>query len=304
MEVLQARTEKAGRLYARAGELAEELAATGEVEGLLAVMARLPDYDAENLLLIHEQFPRATFLASAAYWQAEAADPGHVLLPEWEGKGIDVVVPALVPGDDQAVVPFAVKVYDVRQVAGSHTLAAPAVTDGELESMRAALCSHLMRSDNEDAYGLSNGDIPDPIASSALYVLPEDPDGALLFAMLYSLCPGRPSQDDDYGTSYEEDDPEDEEPDEGPYDEPDEGPDDEPDEEPDDPDAPPEDGLDALAPYLVATAWLLARGLPAPALTAQGRDLVRDGLNVASLERVRARYADFSQLVDGILPER
>lgn len=292
MEVLQARMEKAGRLYARAEELAEELAATGEVEGLLAVMARLPDYDAENLLLIHEQFPRATFLASAAYWQAEAADPGHVLLPEWEGKGIDVVVPALVPGDDQAIVPFAVKVYDVRQVAGSHTLAAPAMTDGELESTRAALCNHLMRSDNEDAYELSNGNIPDYIASSALYVLPEDPDGALLFAMLYSLCPGRPSRDEDYGTSYEEDGPEDDEPDE------------EPDDEPDDPDVPPEDGLDALAPYLVATAWLLARGLPAPALTAQGRDMVRDGLNVVSLERVRARYADFSQLVDGILPER
>ena len=130
------------------------------------------------------------------------------------------------------------------------------------------------------------------IASSALYVLPEDPDGALLFAMLYSLCPGRPSQDDDYGTSYEEDGPEDEEPDEGP------------DDEPDDPDVPPEDGLDTLTPYLVATAGLLARGLPAPTLTAQGRDLVRDGLNVASLERVRARYADFSQLVDGVLPER
>lgn len=298
MEVLQARMEKAGRLYARAEELAEELAAAGEVEGLLAVMARLPDYDAENLLLIHEQFPRATFLASAAYWQAEAADPEHVLLPEWEGKGIDVVVPALVPGDDQAVVPFAVKVYDARQVAGSHTLAAPAVTDGELESIRAALCSHLMRSDNEDAYGLSNGGIPDSIASSDLYGLPEDPDGALLFAMLYSLCPGRPSQDEDYVASYEEEEPDDE-----PDGEPDEPPDD-PYGEPDDTDdttTQSEDGLGELEPYLVATAWLLARGLPAPTLTAQGRDLVRDGLNVASLERVRARYADLALLVDAIL---
>lgn len=288
MEVLQARMEKAGRLYARAEELAEELAAAGEVEGLLAVMARLPDYDAENLLLIHEQFPRASFLASAAYWQAEATDPGHVLLPEWEGKGIDVVVPALVPDDDQAVVPFAVKVYDARQVAGSHTLAAPAMTDGELESMRTALCGHLMRSDNEDAYELSNGNIPDSITSSDLYGLPEDPDGALLFAMLYSLCPGRPSQDEDYGTSYEEEEPDDE-------------PDGEPDEEADDATTQSEDGLEELEPYLVATAWLLARGLPAPSLTPQGRDLVRDGLNVASLERVRRRHATLSQLVDGIL---
>lgn len=279
MDVFSSHTEKADRLHARA----EELASTCDVAEFLPMLARFSDYSTANLLLIQEQFPRATFLASAAYWQEQMKDTEHILLPEWEGKGIDIIIPALVSGGSHTLVPFAVKVYDIRQTCQASLLRVSEMTEQERKDIQTVLCDYLMREDNEDAYGLSQGKIPS--TSSPLYTLPDDPAAALLFAILSSVYNCFSSEDKGNESRYEE------------------GPDSEEPSLPT-PDVQQEEVPEELLPYLMGATQLMAYGIPIPTLTDQGQGLLQEINSLEKLDRIREQYVAFAEKILSLLPSK
>ena len=113
----------ASELVSSAEEHGDELLAGRDIRPFLELMVRLPDFGAHNLLLILEQYPRATFLARGSYWKTRAASE-PVLRPEWAGKGIDLVLPAL---DGGALVGYATRFYDVRQTKDADDCDIPSV---------------------------------------------------------------------------------------------------------------------------------------------------------------------------------
>ena len=72
---------------------AEALSASINITLFLHMLGRFPDMSAVNLVLLLEQYPRTTFLARGNYWK-KIYDNEPILRPEWEGKGIDLVLPA------------------------------------------------------------------------------------------------------------------------------------------------------------------------------------------------------------------
>lgn len=281
MDVFDSHRDKAARLYARA----EELASACDVAEFLPMLARFSDYSTVNLLLILEQFPRATFLASAAYWQEQMKGVDHILRPEWEGKGIDIIIPALVSGDSNTLVPFAVKVYDARQTCQDGLFPVSGMTEQEQKDTQAALCSYLMREDNEDAYNLSQDKIPESISTSSLYILPDDPSAALFFAILSSVYNCFSSEDEDNKSSYKED-----------YNG------DEPDESLPTPDVQQKEVQKEVLPYLMGATWLMAYGLPIPTLTDHGQELLQEITSLEALDSIRERYIAFEEQVSSLLP--
>lgn len=279
MDAFSSHTEKANRLYARA----EELASTCDVAEFLPMLARFSDYSTANLLLILEQFPRATFLASAAYWQEQMKDTEHILRPEWEGKGIDIIVPALVSGGSHTLVPFAVKVYDIRQTCQASLLRVSEMTEQGRKDMQTALCDYLMREDNEDAYSLSQGKIPS--TSSSLYTLPDDPAAALFFAILSSVYSCFSSKDEGNESRYEE------------------GPDSE-EASLSTPDVQQEEVPEELLPYLMGATQLMAYGIPIPTLTDQGQELLQEINSLEKLDRIREQYVAFAEKILSLLPSK
>ena len=86
------RARKGAGLMESAGVLAER--AMQDPTLFLRMLGRLPNLSVANLLLTGEQYPAARVLGRAPYWrQVFPEDPGKLLRPEWEGKGIDLVLP-------------------------------------------------------------------------------------------------------------------------------------------------------------------------------------------------------------------
>lgn len=109
---------KATELRASAKSAANNLFQTGDLRGYLDLVCRLNHYDAYNLLLILQQYPRATCLAGFKQWQRLLNDPtAQVLRPEWRGKGIDLIAPYtdVLGRDRHALTWFAVKQFDISQ---------------------------------------------------------------------------------------------------------------------------------------------------------------------------------------------
>lgn len=81
-------------LRQRAVQVARSLFEQGDLREFLRLVSKLHYYDAHNLLLILQQYPKATYLAGFKVWQKQFNDPkAQVLKPEWRGKGIDLIAP-------------------------------------------------------------------------------------------------------------------------------------------------------------------------------------------------------------------
>lgn len=109
---------KANELRASARNAANSLFQAGDLRGYLDLVCRLNHYDAYNLLLILQQYPRATCLAGFKQWQKLLNDPtAQVLRPEWRNKGIDLIAPYtdVIGRDRHTLTWFAVKQFDVSQ---------------------------------------------------------------------------------------------------------------------------------------------------------------------------------------------
>lgn len=79
---------------------AQDMFKTGNLDDFLRILSRLDHYDAYNLMLILQQFPKATCLAGFKVWQRLLGDTNAtVLKPEWKGKGIDLLIPYTDPMD-------------------------------------------------------------------------------------------------------------------------------------------------------------------------------------------------------------
>lgn len=110
--------DKAPILRASAKAAAAEMFKSGDLSDFLEIMSRLHGYDACNLLLILQQYPKATFLAGYKVWENLLGNAkAKVLKPEWWGKGIDLVVPFTEQRDkkDLRLTWFAVKQFDIGQ---------------------------------------------------------------------------------------------------------------------------------------------------------------------------------------------
>ncbi len=85
---------KAPELRASAQDAAKDMFAAGDISEFLDILSRLNNYDAYNLMLILQQYPKAKFLAGYNIWKRLIGNPAlKILKPEWVGKGIDLVIP-------------------------------------------------------------------------------------------------------------------------------------------------------------------------------------------------------------------
>lgn len=114
---LQEGKAKAPELRASAQEAAKELFAAGDISEYLDILSRLSYYDAFNLMLILEQFPKAKFLAGYNVWKRLIGNPSlRILKPEWVGKGIDMVIPFTdAQKGEHKLIWFAVRQFDISQ---------------------------------------------------------------------------------------------------------------------------------------------------------------------------------------------
>ena len=114
----------APELRASAKASARSMFESGDLRPYLEILQRLSHFDAYNLILIQQQFPKATCLAGYKAWESlRSADQTYVLRPEWRGKPINAVCPFLdrPNGKDVRLIWFAIKLYDVSQTHVSYS---------------------------------------------------------------------------------------------------------------------------------------------------------------------------------------
>lgn len=114
---LQEGKAKAPELRASAQEATKEMFATGDISEYLDILSRLSCYDAYNLVLILQQYPKAKFLAAYPVWKRLIGNPSQrILKPEWVGKGIDLVIPFTdAQNGEDKLIWFAARQFDVSQ---------------------------------------------------------------------------------------------------------------------------------------------------------------------------------------------
>lgn len=121
---------KANELRESATNAAHDLFRSGDLCGYLDLVCRLNCYDAYNLLLLLQQYPKATCLAGFKQWQKLLNDPtAQVLRPEWRGKGIDLIAPYtdVLGSERYSLTWFAVKQFDISQTNVTSFHPAPSV---------------------------------------------------------------------------------------------------------------------------------------------------------------------------------
>lgn len=117
-EWIQEGKSLAPELRASAKASARSMFETGDLRSFLDILQRLSHFDAYNLILIQQQYPRATCLAGYKAWENRLADDQtYVLRPEFRGNPINAVYPFLdrPNGKDARLIWFAVKLFDVSQ---------------------------------------------------------------------------------------------------------------------------------------------------------------------------------------------
>lgn len=167
----------ATELVLRTETLADDLLESKDLLPYLRLMVQFPEFSVVNLLLIWEQYPRATFLARGSFWR-DSVEAKNVLQPEWEGKGIDLVLPAL---SGNSYIGYATRFYDVRQIQDGSpgpTVARP-FDPTDIQNIAAKIL-------------LSSGDFIDPdetlcLESDYLFA-PEDSATSELSAWVYRLA--------------------------------------------------------------------------------------------------------------------
>lgn len=109
---------KARELRSSAHSVARNLFRSGDLRSYLDLVCRMNYYDAYNLLLLLQQYPKATCLAGFRLWQKFLPNPSApVLKPEWRGKGIDLIAPytEMYGNGQSGLTWFAVKQFDISQ---------------------------------------------------------------------------------------------------------------------------------------------------------------------------------------------
>ena len=117
-EWIQEGKSLAPELRASAKSSARSMFESGDLRPFLDILQRLSHFDAYNLILIQQQYPRATCLAGYKAWENQRSDnQTYVLRPEWRGKPINAVYPFIdrPNGKDTRLIWFAVKLFDVSQ---------------------------------------------------------------------------------------------------------------------------------------------------------------------------------------------
>lgn len=110
--------QKASNLLIVAQTACDNLFLSGDFSLFLTLLSHFPYHHIYNLLLLSEQYPNATCLASYYFWKETLGDQNlPVLKPIWAGKGIDLIVPFTcgVNGTDCALNWGAIKQYDLEQ---------------------------------------------------------------------------------------------------------------------------------------------------------------------------------------------
>lgn len=121
---------KARELRSSAQSAARDLFRSGDLRPYLDLVCRLNYYDAYNLLLLLQQYPKATCLAGFKHWQKQLPrEDMQVLKPEWRGKGIDLIAPYtdFFQGGRFCLTWFAVKQFDISQTNVEHVSLPPSV---------------------------------------------------------------------------------------------------------------------------------------------------------------------------------
>jgi len=114
----------APQLRSSARAAAKEMFASGDLREYLKILKHMHTYDAYNIMLILQQYPRATCLAGYKIWQRMLSDPKKLVLkPEWRGKGIDLVIPFtdIITYKEQHLIWYAVKQFDISQTNAAYT---------------------------------------------------------------------------------------------------------------------------------------------------------------------------------------
>lgn len=144
---IQETKNKALELRSSAQSAARDLFRTGDLRPYLDLVCRLNYYDAYNLLLILQQYPKATCLAGFKLWQKQLPrEDMQVLKPEWRGKGIDLIAPYTdyFGGSRFTLTWYAVKQFDVSQTNVPHFSLPPSVylpgDDKHIDRLITSLC--------------------------------------------------------------------------------------------------------------------------------------------------------------------
>lgn len=114
----------ATQLRTSARAAAKELFASGDLRQYLKLLPHMHHYDAYNIMLILQQFPRATCLAGYNTWKRYLpSNKRLVLKPEWQGKGIDLVIPFtdIISYHEQRLIWYAVKQFDITQTNAEYS---------------------------------------------------------------------------------------------------------------------------------------------------------------------------------------
>lgn len=191
--------DKAPALRASAKAAAADMFASGDLSEFLDILSRLPGYDACNLLLILQQYPKSSCLAGYKVWERLLADPkAKILKPEWWGKGIDLIVPFTEQRDkhDLRLTWFAVKQFDIAQTNVTYSLPPSVyVMDGEhMKMLIEGACRALRREYHLTVHhttaeaGMSNATLPGFLTDKIVYLYDEAKPPAKLAWLVDSLC--------------------------------------------------------------------------------------------------------------------
>lgn len=142
-------------LIAHSETICQNLFASGDLTAFLALLSRLHQYDARNLLLIYHRLPDASCLGAFADWQKLCPDKSKMILNRKGVKqGIRLLAPyTLFKNGQYSLTWFCVRQYDISQTNLSYTppSTAPYIMDDLhltrlAESARAVLSYSFHRS--------------------------------------------------------------------------------------------------------------------------------------------------------------
>ena len=110
-------------LLAHSETICQNLFASGDLTAFLALLSRLHQYDARNLLLIYHRLPDARCLGAFADWQKRYPDKSKMILNQKGIKqGIRLLAPyTLCKNGQYSLTWFCVRQYDISQTNLSYT---------------------------------------------------------------------------------------------------------------------------------------------------------------------------------------
>lgn len=114
-EFLNEKFSKAQNLLSNASETAGTLFRTGDFSDYIKLSGRFTEHNFQNILLLCDQFPNATFIAAFNVWKSFIPDPdrNQILRNEAKGHPIELIAPFTFL--NQKIIWFSVNMYDISQ---------------------------------------------------------------------------------------------------------------------------------------------------------------------------------------------